>query len=578
MIEPKTSVKEMEGYFVPLYEKISRVKIDSNENNYGPSPKVIDAVKNIDYKDICFYPYYGELSRKIADYRGVEIDNVKVTNGADESLQSIIQTYLNPGESLLTLDISFAMPEIYTEIQGGNVIRVPFKEKWKFPVADFVEVLKNPGIKIVYLASPNNPTGNVISPADFDAVMNNSEGKAVIIDETYADYSSSNFDDYIKKYDNLFVVRSFSKDFALAGLRLGYILSASANIFQLKKVVSPFSVNNIAMKAGIAALEDFEYFKSVKSEILKTRAELKIFFESLGAFVYESEGNFLLVDFHEKAEFVFKKLKSKDIAVKLFKKGHALEGCLRVTVPTHKGFEQIKNALELRPSLVFDMDGVLVDARNSYRVAIQKTFEKYSGKTVSPEEIQAVKNKGGMNNDWDLTQHLLEKEGITVPYSEIVDVFNGFYLGKNNDGLINNEEKLFDTDFFKNLSEKYNISIFTGRSRHEAEYALKRFNAEDLFLFVITSDDVPPGHEKPFPDGLLLTKQLILSSQYYYFGDTSDDVKAAIAAGYIPVGVLPPQDKSDELRKILTGSGADFVIDNVGQLEIVTEKKHETKL
>ena len=138
MIKPRKSVENMNGYFVPLYERSWDLKIDSNENNYGPSPKVLEAIKNCNISDISYYPYYGELSEKIAIYQGFSIDNIKVTNGADEAIQAVIQTYLEPGEYTLTLDTSFEMPVIYTQIQGGQIIKVPCIEKWVFPVDEFL--------------------------------------------------------------------------------------------------------------------------------------------------------------------------------------------------------------------------------------------------------------------------------------------------------------------------------------------------------------------------------------------------------------------------------------------------------
>lgn len=574
MIKPKKSVENMSGYFVPLFEKERDVKIDSNENNYGPSSKVIEALRNCDYKNISFYPFYGELSQKIADYQNVQIDNIKVTNGADEALQAIVQTYLEKDEALLTLDISFAMPEIYTEIQGGRVIKVPFEKQWEFPTDNFIKNLSNPEVKIVYLASPNNPTGNVIKECDLAKILENSRNKVVIIDETYANYSGLTYKDFVKVYDNLFVVKSFSKDFALAGMRLGYIISNSANIENLKKVVSPFSVNSFAMRAGIAALSDVEYFKNVRSLIVKSRAELKTFFESLGAFVYESEANFLLVNFGEKAEFVYKKLLQENIVVKLFAKGGKLENHLRVTIPTDYGVTRIKQALSNKISLVFDMDGVLVDARNSYRAAIQKTYEKYTGKTVTPEEIQSVKNLGGMNNDWDLTEYLLKKDGLNIPYAEIVQSFQKIYWADGT-GLINNETPLFKRKLFEKLSKNYNLSIFTGRLYNEANFALKKFNSSELFTTLVTTDDIPEGKGKPDPYGLNMTKGKTISEKYFYFGDTIDDVKAAKAAGYIAVGVLPPQDKSEELADALKKNGADFVLKSINDIEMVLEQKNE---
>ena len=149
MLKPKKSVDNMQGYFVPLYEKDWDYKIDSNENNYGPSPKVIETLKNCDYKNISFYPFYGELSQKIADFNGFNIQNIKVTNGADEALQGIIQTYLNPKEALLTLDVSFEMPCIYATIQDGEVIRIPFEKKWEFPIDAFLKAIENNNIKII---------------------------------------------------------------------------------------------------------------------------------------------------------------------------------------------------------------------------------------------------------------------------------------------------------------------------------------------------------------------------------------------------------------------------------------------
>lgn len=574
MIKPRKSVENMNGYFVPLYERSWDLKIDSNENNYGPSPKVLEAIKNCNISDISYYPYYGELSEKIAICQGFSIDNIKVTNGADEAIQAVIQTYLEPGEYTLTLDTSFEMPVIYTQIQGGQIIKVPYKEKWVFPVDEFLRELNNPGIKIIYIASPNNPTGNIIKENDLRKIIERASDKVVIIDETYANYSGTTYKDLVKEYDNVFLIRSFSKDFALAGIRLGYIISNKENINNLRKVVSPFSVNSLAMLAGIEALNDIGYFYSIKKEILDSKKELKMFFETLGAEVYDSEANFLLADFKQKSEFIYNRLIKENIAVKIYKTDGILKNHLRITIPTKEGVKKIKNALKIKPCLVFDMDGVLINAANSYRVTIQKTYENYTGKTVSSDEIQSVKNLGGYNNDWDLTKYLLDKEGLNVSYGEIVDMFQKIYWN-NGEGLINNENILFNKAFFEELSKEYNLSIFTGRLRKEAMYALKKFNADSLFFPIITTDDIPHGKGKPDPFGLNLTKEMTISDSYYYFGDTPDDILAAKAAGYTPVGVLPPQDKSEELKQTLQNAGAKFVIDSINNLKSILEQKNE---
>ncbi len=574
-MKAKKSVEEMQGYFVPMYENDWDIKIDSNENNYGASPKVYEAIRNCNIKEVSFYPFYGELSQKVADFYGFNINNIKVTNGADEAIQGIIQTYLEKDEKLLTLDVSFEMPVIYTQIQGGKIKKVPFKEKWVFPIDEFLREITS-DVKIIYVASPNNPTGNLLKESDLKRIIEKAQGKVVLIDETYANYSGTTYKDYVNQYDNVFITRSFSKDFALAGMRLGCVISSEENIKNLKKVISPFSVNSLAMKAGIAALEDSEYFFNLRKEVLESKEELKTFFETLGANVYPSFANFLLVDFGLKAEFVYYKLKKENITVKLFKKGSLLENHLRITIPTKIGVDRIKNVLKLKPSLVFDMDGVLVDARLSYRVAIEKTFEKFAGKKVSQEDIQAAKNLGGLNNDWDLTKFLLEKEGIKVEYKDIVDVFQEIYWDNGN-GVINNETPLFDIKLFEELSKDYNLSIFTGRLREEAMFALNKFNAVELFFPILTTDDIPEGMGKPNPYGLNLTKEMTISSDYTYFGDTSDDIIAAKSAEYNAVGVLPPQDKSQELINSLKSKGAQATLNTVNDIKTVLEQKDEAK-
>ena len=467
------------------------------------------------------------------------------------------------------------MPVVYAQIQGGKIKRVPFKEKWVFPINEFIEAI-TPDVKIIYLASPNNPTGNLIEENDLKRILEKARNKVVLIDETYANYSGTTYKKYVNEFDNVFITRSFSKDFALAGMRLGCVISNEENIKNLKKVISPFSVNALAMKAGIAALEDNEYFFNLREEILSARDELKAFFEKLGAKVYPSSANFLLMDFGTKADFIFNKLKKANIAVKLFKKGSLLENHIRVTIPTKQGVERIKETLKVKPALVFDMDGVLVDARLSYRVAIEKTYEKFAGKKVSQEEIQAAKNLGGLNNDWDLTKFLLDKENINVSYKEIVDVFQEIYWNDGN-GVINNEEPLFDRKIFEELSKDYNISIFTGRLRAEAMFALEKFNAVDLFFPILTTDDIPEGMGKPNPYGLNLTKEMTIASSYTYFGDTSDDILAAKRADYNAIGVLPPQDKSQELIESLKSKGAQATLNSVNDIQTILEQKNEAK-
>lgn len=576
MLKPKKSLENINAYEVPLFEKDWGLKIDSNENLFGPSPKVIEAIRNINPADIQFYPFYGEISQKIAEYTGFEIDNIKVTNGADEAISSIFQTYLDIDDIVLTVKPTFAMPAVYSKIVGAKLIEVPYSKKWEFPIVEFLNELKNPNIKIVHLTTPNNPTGESISEENILKIIEKSNDKVVLIDETYGNYCNSSYRELAKKFDNVFIVKSFSKDFALAGLRLGYIISNSENIKHLKTVVSPFSVNCIAVKAGIAALEDFSYFEKIKLEIEKSKNILKEGFEKLGAIVYESSANFLCVEFADKFEFVHKVLVENDILVKKFV-APELNGILRVTAPRPESAISVIEALKEKDTLVFDMDGVLIDAGKSYRLAIKQTFEYFSKKELSFDRIQEVKNQGGLNNDWDLTEYLLKSENIIVSKAQIVDKFQEFYWD-NGQGLINNEDLLIDKSLIQNLSKDYNLAIFTGRPKQEAFYALEKNEILDYFYPIITMDDLPNDKQKPDSLGIDIIKSKIISNQLFYFGDTIDDMICANSSDIKPVGVLPPQDKSLSLTDSLIQNGAIIVLNNVNEIKKALEINYEMQL
>lgn len=573
MIKPRKSLENLTPYEVPLFAEEWDVKIDSNENLYGPSERVLEAIRNVTQDDIQYYPYYGELTQKIADFVGVKAQNIKITNGADEAISGVLQTYMDENDVILTSNPTFAMPLIYTKILGGKIVQVPYKEKWVFPVEEFVDAIKSQNVKIIYISTPNNPTGDCVSEDAIKAVLEVSQDKVVIIDETYGNYCGSNYSKFIEDYDNIFVVKSFSKDFALAGLRLGYIVSNEQNIKLVRGVISPYSVNNIAVIAGIAALSDYGYFKQIKENINLAKDKLTSLFKSIGAIVYPSGGNFLLCDFGEKTDFIYKKFINNKICVKNFSNVEGLKGCLRVAVPRLEEVEKLKNVLKIKPTLVFDMDGVLLNATQSYRVAIQKTFEHFSGKKLDISEIQEVKNQGGYNNDWYLTEYLLKKHGYIVSREDVISKFQEFYWDKGN-GLINNEDFLMDKSLLEELSRSFNLAIFTGRVKQEAIYTLKKNGVLDYFYPIITMQDLPEDRQKPDTLGLEMIKNSIITDKIYYFGDTVDDVKCAKNADVVSVGVLPPQDKSEELIEALKNNGANVVLNSINDVKVILENDY----
>ncbi|MBR6164095.1 aminotransferase class I/II-fold pyridoxal phosphate-dependent enzyme [bacterium] len=570
MIKPKKQVQKLTAYSIPLDIKECTLKLDSNENLHGPSPRVLEALRKLGKKEISLYPAYGKLREKIAEFNRFELENIKVTDGADEAISGIIQAYLGEGDVMLTLKPSFVMPVMYAKVAGAEVVEVDYENNFTFPLDTFSCHLNDIRVKVIYLASPNNPTGTVLSPENLAKILTKAKNKVVIIDETYANYYGESFKGVVRKFDNIFIVRSFSKDFALAGLRLGYVISAKQNIEVLDKVISPYSVNIAAVKAGLAALEDFKYFIDIKNEVTRAKNKLTKLFTSLGCKVYPSGANFLLINCGQKFDYLMELFSRQNISVKTFEGNTKLKNHIRLTVPPESKVPLIEDTVKLRHTIVFDMDGVLIDATESYRKTISDTFEYFTGVKVSNEKIQEIKNMGGYNNDWDLTEYLLRSVDSKIDKKQIVEQFQKTYWDDGK-GLINNETLLVDKKILDKLNKKYNMFIFTGRLREEAEYTLEKLGIREYFLDIVTTSDIPEGKGKPDPYGLDLIKKKILFDKIFYFGDTLDDLQCAEKADVIPIGVLPPLDKKDDLKNKMYEKGAVMVVDSLNDVGKVLE-------
>lgn len=558
-MKAKKTVKDSIAYSTPLFDEAGFLKLDSNESDFGPSPKVLDAIKSITAEDIKFYPFYGKLLEKLAKFHGISPENIILTAGADEAISAVLGTFLEAGQNVLTITPSFVMPKIYSKIKGLNYIEIPYEEKWVFPKSEIINESKN--ADLIVLTTPNSPTGEIIERDVIEEIIKNADSKAVLIDETYSNYAGVTNIDLIEGKDNIFITRSFSKDFALAGLRLGYIITDAKNIVELRKYLSPYNVSTITVKAGLAALDDIEYLENVKSETEKSKAILKAEFEKLGAKVYDSKTNFLCVDFGLKADFIYKRLLDNKIKVKYFKQAEHLENCMRIGVPTPENTKKVLEALKVRPTVAFDMDGVIVDASKSYRVAVEKTFNYFSSQNIMQGEISEAKKLGGLNNDWDLTDYLLKKYRYNVGYEDIVKIFQGFYKE-----LADIEELLIDEEFLKELSKTYNLAVFTGRLNSEALFTLNKHDIAKYFCPIITLDDVSIDHQKPDCRGLEMIKERIITDKIYYLGDTVDDMICAFDGKASGIGILPPQDKSDELKTLLKSKNAMVVLEQTTDL------------
>ena len=220
----------------------------------------------------------------------------------------------------------------------------------------------------------------------------------------------------------------------------------------------------------------------------------------------------------------------------------------------------------MRPLVVFDMDGVLVDVGDSYRETICRTVEHFTGRAITRELIQDYKNRGGWNNDWALSQKIASDLGAAVDYDTVVEHFQKLFIGNGTDGLILRERWIARAGTFEGLTKRFDLAVFTGRPREEAALTLNRCAGGICFDPIVCADDVE--HGKPAPDGLLLIAQRFPGRKLWYVGDTVDDARCARAAGIPFVGIAAPgAPRHSDVIQLLKDDGAVAVLDDINQLE-----------
>lgn len=572
MIKAKAILENLEPYKTDYYKQNWDLKLDSNENIYGVSDIVKKALQTLDFEDISLYPCYGKLLDKLSKKYNLTPDNILLTNGCDEALSIIMNTYIDCGDELLSFAPTFSMPQLYAKANGAEIKTISYDEKFVFNPEKLQNAISSK-TKIIYIASPNNPTGEVVEPNVIEKLLKNNPNILFTIDCTYTNFSTSvNFQDYLNliKYDNAIVVKSFSKDFALAGLRLGFIATKEENISNLKKISSPYNVNIVAIRCATSVLEDDYYFEKIKELNNEVKEKLSKGLIDKGFKPYPCEGNFILCDFKNYSNYYFEKLRKNGIIVRKFSNPD-LKGFLRITLPKIDGVDKILNLLEKKDVLIFDMDGVIFDVNQSYLEAIRETFKHFAGFEISIDEVNQAKSRGGLNCDWDATKYLLSQHGFEIELDEVIRVFQDLFYNpeiKNppKDFLINKEKLLISKETFEKLSKKYDFVIFSGRLRQEALYSLQKEGIDKYFYYFVTMDDLPSDKLKPHPDGVLDILKHCPYKTIKYLGDSVDDVIAGNSANVDTIGVIAPKSDINSMTNNFKHLGAKYILNDIKEI------------
>jgi len=329
-------------------------KLASNENPLGISPKALKAIKD-SLNQINFYPddnnFY--LKKRLSESLNIKEEMIILGNGSVEIINNIIFSFTENKDRVLRPSPSFIMFKISALINGCKVVEIPHKN-FKNDVASIVNSLKKSKFKIVYLDNPNNPLGSMIFEDELKYLLKNVPSDTLILlDEAYNDYIDDRVridsTKFLKKYKNLVILRTFSKIYGLAGLRVGYGIANGEIVSILQKVRLPFNVNLLAQKAALAAIDDYKHLKESKDLNDKGIRFLTDNLKKMGFFVIDSYTNFVTFDCDCDSKIIFEKLQKKGVIVRPID-NYGLKTFLRVTTSTEKGnrifVEKLKEVLD----------------------------------------------------------------------------------------------------------------------------------------------------------------------------------------------------------------------------------------
>jgi len=340
----RNNIATLNGY-VPGYQPVGDefLKLNTNENPYPPTPGVVEALRSFDPALLRLYPdpALNSLRDRIAALLGLKRENILVGNGSDELLTIITRCFAGEGDRVVFPDPSYSLYPVLARIQGALPAAIPLGEDFSLTE----EFISAPA-RLKFLAFPNSPTGTSYPLATVKRMLEASSG-IVLVDEAYADFADENCLGLLRDHPNLIILRTFSKSYGLAGLRVGFALAAAEIVAGMMKVKDSYNVNRLSASAAEAALEDRDHFRAVIAGVRRERERLAKNLARLGFRVFPSSTNFILAraGSPEEAREIQRGLKERRILVRYFDLPR-LDDCLRITIGTPEAMDRLIRALE----------------------------------------------------------------------------------------------------------------------------------------------------------------------------------------------------------------------------------------
>ncbi len=326
--------------------KISNLtKLNTNENPYGPSPDVLQAMQQVLSDDLRLYPppHAEELKQTIADYYQLEENQIFVGNGSDEVLAHIFNGLLKQNKPIFFPDITYSFYPVFCQLYDIEFEKVPLTEDFSIDLGDY----QRPNGGIIF-PNPNAPTGKLVALGDIEQLLLANRDSVVVVDEAYVDFGGQSAVGLINRFDNLLVVHTLSKSRSLAGLRIGYAMANAALIEGLDRVKNSFNsypLGHLQIAAAIASFKDESYFKQTCAQVISSREQLVEQLQALGFEILPSAANFVFARHNnESAEVIATYLRQQGIIVRHFQQPR-IDQFLRITVGTAQDNQLLVDSL-----------------------------------------------------------------------------------------------------------------------------------------------------------------------------------------------------------------------------------------
>ena len=342
MLSARQPVRNLKTYHPPLGQR-EGLRLDFNENTVGCSPRVLERLRHLGGEQLARYPDRAPLEAAVAAHLNVTPEELLLTNGTDEAIHLVCETYLEAGDEALIVVPTFSMYEIYAAGTGARVISIP-AEDFRFPT-ELLLARINTRTRFIAVANPNNPTGSLVPAEVLLRIAQAAPNAALLVDEAYFEFCGETLIPHFRNTPNLFISRTFSKAYGLAGLRIGVL---SGDVDQMKMVrlaSSPYNVNSVALACLPDAIEDRDFVQQYVHEVGGGRDLLEQELQLRGIKFWPSRANFVLMLIGSRSTAFIAAMRARGILVRDRSSDYGCEGCVRITLGNLAQTEQMLKAL-----------------------------------------------------------------------------------------------------------------------------------------------------------------------------------------------------------------------------------------